>query len=184
VDKGSLTGTFTYTVTGANHRLAGTARWFKKLIPGATPDVLYRDGFGPLALTATGAQFKAPAKGAFVAGIDPAAKITFSPLSLATVGSVLEGSLSTTFTIRPDHKITLLSGESNLRSLILYASNGTFKGKVEIGSGANKRQADFFGHFVPPDGVNAAKGYGYMLIPRDSAPGSPLISSKVVVEKQ
>lgn len=194
--KGSLLGTLSVGAT-ATQGVTGTVRWFKKGLGAASTDRNYKDGFGPLSLTAAGLAYSAPPAGQLVVSIPTGtdnAKVTFAPLRLDGMGTALEGTVTAAFTINSNHKTTLPAAmpQITLLSLVITPGTGSFTGKVRIvdtGIGMPPsdvtREATFNGLFVK-DPVVGTPGFGegYVLFPHlPNLPTSPYLSARVTIQK-
>lgn len=187
---GSLLGTL--QVADTTQLVTGTVRWYKKSLGPSSTERNYKDGFGPLDLTANGVSYTAPATGSIIVGfpnLADNAKITLSPLRLDAGGTTLEDSATSIFRINTNHSTTLAPAGAaiTVTELRITPGAGTFTGKVSLTDTIDNvtREASFNGIFIRNSVPGQTGfGYGYMLLPH--LPGTsaePLLSARVFIEK-
>jgi len=197
-NRGSHVGQFTLTPASpvTNNAVSGATSWFKPgpLLPTST-DTVYKDGFGPLTVTAAGGVYVPPAKGLRVMGLltvpNPNAKLSF------TLGGLTIGGAAPEFTqfiniVNPSatgltNTAVITAPITNTTKVTtLTATTGLFAGSFQINGAttALNRPAPFFGQIVKIGATT--EGYGYFLLPTVPVPPktvttSPKQSGRVVL---
>jgi len=146
-------------------------------------DTIYHDGFGPVAVTAVGGSYVAPASGTIVLGLPVGTEN--GQLSFEDGG--LEGSgFAQKVTIGATNKATSSLTNPNKVSLgTVTAASGAIGGDFTLVVGAVTRKVPYVGQIVTVDGVS--NGYGYFLLPKlpigtEKVETTPKLSGKVVLE--
>jgi hypothetical protein len=163
----------------ANNTLTGTTSWFKPAPLSATsPDTVYRNGFGPLDMTAAGGVYVEPTVGTLVMGLPvvPAgqanAKISFSQGGIAKLNSLSQPLRFSTKT--PQDTVTVVGVLPPITNSItmtsIDAKQGTFSGSFTINgaTAALNRRAPYYGLIVKVGATT--EGYGYFLLPKVPMP--------------
>ena len=158
-NRGSIAGN--YTLNPSNGALSGSLSWFKPMPLESSKDTVYKDGFGPIIVSAEGGNYT---------GID---------LSNAQVGFTLGGlptDFQQAFTVSSTRAVTLTAPIANSTKLTSpIPASGSVKGSFTIGGSL----APFEGQFVRIGGVTRA--YGYFLLPTAAGASSAKLSGRVVL---
>lgn len=188
---GSLLGTL--IVGDTTQVVSGNVRWYKKNLGPTSIEKNYKDGFGPLELTAQGQRYTAPTSSQIVVNfpnLSDNARLTLSPLRLNAGGTELEDSVTNLFRINLGHSVSLppASPALTIQEIRTNPGSGTFTGRVsltDVGESVT-RDATIQGIFIP-SGVPGTPGFGtgYVLLPHlPGTPAEPILSSRVSIIKQ
>ncbi len=192
-NRGSHVGQFTLTPASpvTNNTVSGATSWFKPgpLLPTST-DTVYKDGFGPLTVTAAGGVYVPPAKGLRVMGLgtvpNPNAKLNFTLGGLAPEFTQLLNIVNPSATGLTNTAVITAPITNTTKVTTLNAATGAFVGSFQINGAAAalNRPAPFFGQIVKIGATT--EGYGYFLLPTVPVPPktvttSPKQSGRVVL---
>ena len=197
-NRGALSGILRVdpSITGDN-QTQGTLTWIKPQQPATSKDTVYKEGFGPLTVSAMGNPHVAPAIGQRVLGAALSASANNSTLSFTGAGLAPDFSQallirSTTTTANTATVPPFNAGTStNLNRVVLPVLNapaGRFNGSFTIAGAttAANRVAPFYGQIVRivTPTTDTTRGYGFFLLPTvpvspQTVSTSPKLSGKV-----
>ena len=197
-NRGSHVGQFNLTPNTpvTNNVVGGATTWSKPApLTVTTTDTVYKSGFGPLAVTAAGAPYVAPAKAAIAHGFTAvAAGQTNARLNFSLGGLDVEGKeftqllrIANPSVIGLTNTATIAAPISNTTKLTSFtASSGLFVGSFTLNgaTAALNRPAPFYGQLVKIGATT--QGYGHHLLPTVPVPPktvttSPKLSGRVVL---
>lgn len=188
--------------TVAGNTVRGGTSWFKPGPPANSRDMLYKSGFGPLAVDVEGSPYTPPAKGECVMALPAATSPdTNANLSFTLGGLDAEDGEFTQRVRITNPKATSLTNTAAVAAFnaaldpnpnpnrvampSLVAGTGAFGGSFTIPgvTAASNRPAPFFGQIVTID--DTPRGYGYFLLPQvpvgaEKTTTSPKLSGRVV----
>ena len=151
-----------------NNSILGQLTWFKPAALPKAKDLIYRAGFGPIALDAAGSSYPAPAPNQRVMSLPTsAAKLAF------TLGGLNDLEFEQPIAISESHIVTIDTPINSTSISILNAATGLFSGSFSL-SDTPARKAHFNGQIVRIIGnpTTTTRGYGYFLLPQPTAPPS------------
>ena len=180
----------------ANNTLTGTTSWFKPApLTATSTDTVYKNGFGPLNVTAEGSVYQPPTTaGSLVMGLPVVApgvsnaKISFSEGGIATLNAFSQSLRFTTKTTRDAISVVgVLPPLTNSTTMTaIDGQKGTFSGSFTMpgATAALNRPAPFYGQIIKIS--STPEGYGYFLLPKvpvppEKATTSPKQSGRVVL---
>jgi len=194
-NRGSHVGQFVITPNTpvTNNVIAGTTSWFKPAPLSATStDTVYKAGFGPLTVTAVGAPYVAPLKGAIGPGFSAIAPgSTNAKLNVSLGGLDTESKEFTQLLRIASPSATSLANTAipaapitNTTKIDIFTANsGLFNGSFTINGAIPtlNRPAPFSGQLVKIGATT--QGYGFFLLPTANAKisTSPKLSGRVVL---
>jgi predicted outer membrane repeat protein len=163
-----------------DNNLDGTTTWSKPPpLTATTTDTVYKDGFGPLTVSALGAAYVPPAKGALVMGLGPVAvgannaRIVFDFGGLPSdfnqllrIANPSPVGLTNTATVPLfNAALTPNPNPNRVTMTLLNAKTGAISGSFTIpgATPALNRVAPYFGQIIKIGGTPSA--YGYFLLP-------------------
>ncbi len=190
-NKGSLAGVLTLTphdAPGAAGNLTGTPRWLKPAPAVGSRDTIYKEGFGPIALSAQGAAYPVPAPGDVVMGLpdntSDNAQLTFSKGGLDT--EIAEFDLTLKL-YNPGsalvNKADIPAHPNMVKMPVLDAAKGLFSGEFTLpgATPAQNRKVPYQGQIVKlPAG--AIQGHGFFLLPESTATTAKKHSGNVLLQ--
>lgn len=199
-NRGSHLGKFTVTpaVQLANNTVNGASTWSKPGPLSATStDTVYKNGFGPINVTAAGSTYPVPAVGALVMGLPATpenqenAQLSFTGGGLAPPLFIQKMRVSLSFAKQPKDAVSLMGTlpplENSTKLNAFSAKAGSFGGTFTIAgaTAAQNRVAPYAGQIVRIGGLT--QGYGYFLLPAipitpENVKTSPKLSGRVVLE--
>ena len=197
-NRGALSGILRVdpSITGDN-QTQGTLTWIKPQQPAASRDTVYKEGFGPLTVSAMGNPYVAPAIGQRVLGAALSASANNSTLSFTGGGLSPDFSqallIRSTTTTANTATVPLFNAgtSSNLNRMVLPVLNaptGLFNGSFTITGAtiAANRVAPCYGQIVRivTPTTDTTRGYGFFLLPTvpvspQTVSTSPKLSGKV-----
>lgn len=167
-NKGSCVGKLDISrgpVPPQNNSILGQLTWFKPAAPPRAKDLIYRAGFGPIALDAAGSSYPAPAPNQRVMSLPTsAAKLAF------TLGGLNDLEFEQPLAISETHIVTIDTPINSTSISTLNAATGLFSGSFSL-PGTPARRAQFNGQIVRIIGSpsTTTRGYGYFLLPQPTA---------------
>ena len=176
--------------------LTGTTTWSKPATLRTTStDTVYKNGFGPLAVTADGGVYVAPAKGAIVPGFSAVAVGQTNAKLNFTLGNLdmEDKEFTQLLCISIPSAISLINTAviappiTNTTKMTTFtASSGLFSGSYIIPGTTNalNRPANFYGQLVKIGATT--QGYGYFLLPQltaadETVTSAPMSSGRVIL---
>lgn len=160
---GSLTVIAGTPPSYADSTLSGTLTWSRPAQ--AASQKIYRTGFSPLTLSATGSRYTEPASTAIPMGLPDAdgnARLVFTPGDFGTPAIAPD----ITFRLRAKGTVTLPAAAANPRktTLTYTTKTGVFKGTLSFKDGTLTRSGSYEGIILQLPG-SPQRGQGHFLLP-------------------